>query len=144
MAARSFALDLVQLTYSQWRAVYPWQEMPEAQFYKLRTEIMKAPHSTVLAKASGDAPAALTLGDVIVTGFSFAISGTNANAVIQVRNGSTSMFTVELSTASGALPSSITVRDIELVATNVQASTTAGSPLLFAAVYGYTPPTTNP
>lgn len=148
MAARSFVLDLFQMTHGEFLQEYNWSNFSEGDFFRLRAQLADSPHSTVLWASTED-PAELdwttTFDNTVLTRLYFKVFGTEVQVTIDLIavNGGINQRII-LSTDDGSYPSEVDISGVELTVTSIAVTVDAGTPLLFTLIYGYTPPTTNP
>lgn len=148
MAARSFILDLFQLTHGEFTTLYGWMNMNSTDFFKLRAQCASAPHSTVLASGA-DVGGPLDIGVTpyaagsILTGYYIAIAGSDTTLTYAFTD---TTLGGKLSVGDGFLPSSINVSGIELPITEFTAVTGAEDTDVSISyiLFGYIPPSTNP
>ena len=147
MAARSFALDLVQMTAGEFRQQYNWNNLVDTEFYRLRSSALQGAHSRIL-HAEVDTTDSIDLSGlltVVITSLYISVAGTNGSTEILITT-SAGNHTYFLSTIAADLaPSTLSLTGLEMPITGIAFQTALGGALT-ASVYilGYTPPTTNP
>lgn len=142
--ANSMVLDAFQLAQGDFLQRYGLSNLSTFDYIKLRAALAASPHSTALAHNIDDVAGTTALGNVVVTGFYFSVTGTNVDGVLRFKNGSTTLFQIPVSTKAGSVGNFLSLDNIEMPATEFTTIDADGSGVYNVVIFGYTPPTSQP